>query len=68
MRRILTALVLMASSVGIFGCHTCDVCDDCGEGCSDSHYGAYPQPGCTNCGANAVVQPMPAQVHAPVAK
>ena len=31
MRRIASGLLLMVAIVAGMGCHTCDVCDDCGE-------------------------------------
>lgn len=52
MRHFLAALCIIASA-SLIGCHTCDVCDDCG---GDMH-GAYQAAPCTSCGSHAVVQP-----------
>lgn len=56
MKRMLNLLVLVAVTAFVAGCHTYDVCDDCGD-CYEPHVGANHPGNCTSCGSHAVVKP-----------
>ncbi|MGL4461287.1 MAG: hypothetical protein ACRC1K_03970 [Planctomycetia bacterium] len=54
--RSLFAILLTAGSLAAAGCHTCDVCDDCGPPYADTVHSSH-KAGCSTCGHNPVVAP-----------
>jgi hypothetical protein len=64
MAKLVQSMVVMASLLAGAGCcHTCDVCDDCGDSVPPPEvYKKQAGPGCATCGTNAVVQPINAVI------
>lgn len=60
MRKLFATALVTMSLLGA-GCHTCDVCDDCGDSVPPPEVVGGKKKGCSTCGKQ-VVQPMHAEL------